>query len=79
MNRTLNLPAGFQISVFAAGVKQARFMAWSPEGDLVLSQEGTPGEVVILPDHNQDGRADKTIVFANKLRNPHGLAFRDGY
>jgi glucose/arabinose dehydrogenase len=79
VDRTLNLPAGFQISVFAAGVKQARFMAWSPEGELVLSQEGTPGEVVILPDHNQDGRADQAIVFASKLRNPHGLAFRDGH
>jgi glucose/arabinose dehydrogenase len=79
VDRTLNLPAGFQISVFAAGVKQARFMAWSPTGELVLSLEGTPGEVVILPDHNQDGRADQTIVFARNLRNPHGLAFRDGY
>lgn len=78
--RSLTLPSGFGIAVFAAGMGRARFMAWSPEGDLVISELGqADGKVSILPDRNRDGTADERIVFARGMRNPHGLAFREGY
>ena len=78
--RTLMVPSGLQIAVFAAGMNKARFMAWSPEGDLAIS-DMLPGEgkVVIWPDRDRNGVADEQIVFAQGLRNPHGLAFHDGY
>ncbi len=53
-------------------------MIWSPEGAMVLSDQGG-GRVFILPDQNRDGVADEQIIFAQGLRRPHGLAFRDGY
>ncbi len=78
--RTLTLPEGFQIDIFAAGLGRARFMAWSPEGALVISEQGTTdGKVSVLTDPDKDGTADQRTVFAQGLRNPHGLAFRDGY
>jgi glucose/arabinose dehydrogenase len=78
--RTITLPAGFQISVYAAGLGQARLMIWSPEGALVVSEEGTTnGRVSILTDRDGNGIADERVTFAQGLRNPHGLAFRDGY
>ncbi len=78
--RTLLVPSGLQIAVFAAGMGKARLMAWSPENDLVISEmlPGT-GKVIIWPDRDRDGVADEQIVFAQGLRNPHGLAFHDGY
>ncbi len=78
--RTITLPAGFQISVYAAGLGQARLMIWSPEGALVISEQGTTnGRVSILNDRDGNSTAEERITFAQGLRNPHGLAFRDGY
>ena len=78
--RTLALPEGFQIAVYAAGMGKARFMAWSPEGALVISEMlPSDGRVLIWPDRDRDGVAEERVVFAQGLRNPHGLAVRDGY
>lgn len=78
--RMLALPAGFQIAVYAAGMTKARFMAWSPEGALVVSEmQPSAGRVLIWPDTDRDGTVEGPIVFAQNLRNPHGLAFRDGH
>lgn len=70
------LPAGFFIDIFAADLKNPRVMTFDPSGNLIVSipQEG---KVVVLPDQDQDGRADKTVVLADKLDRPHGLAFKD--
>ncbi|MFN8540652.1 MAG: sorbosone dehydrogenase family protein [Thermomicrobiales bacterium] len=77
---TLTLPSGFQIAVFAAGMSKTRFLAWSPEGDLVASDmASSDGKVYILPDRNHDGTADDRVIFARGLENPHGLAFHDGF
>jgi glucose/arabinose dehydrogenase len=55
-------------------------MIWSPEGYLVISELGTTtGRVSILIDRDHNGTADDRVTFAQGLRNPHGLAFRDGY
>jgi glucose/arabinose dehydrogenase len=34
------------------------------------------GKIVALPDRNNDGKADATITVADRLNQPHGLAFR---
>ena len=80
VERTLTLPGGFEIDVFAAGMARARFMAWSPEGDLLISETvQTNGKVYVLPDRDRDGVADDRVVFAQGLRSPHGLAFYQHY
>ncbi len=73
----LTLPKGFRISVFADGLDGVRMMALSPKGDLTVTQSRS-GRVLILPDQNQDGKADRVLVFAKDLDRPHGLAWRDG-
>lgn len=77
--RTLNLPVGFQIGVFQGGLGNARLLTWSPEGALVVSEQGSKGRVTIVTDTNGDGVADRRVVFAEGLNNPHGLAFHDSY
>ena len=74
---SLQLPQGFQIGVFAQNLTGARFMTIGPDGDLYASLM-SGGQIVRLPDRNGDGQADETIVVASGLRQPHGLAFRDG-
>lgn len=74
---TLNMPAGFKASVFAAGLSRPRFMAFSPDGVLHVS-EINDGQIVALPDRDGDGVADRRIVVLDNLRTPHGLAFYRG-
>ncbi|MBI3979558.1 MAG: sorbosone dehydrogenase family protein [Chloroflexi bacterium] len=76
--RQLELPAGLNVGVFAAGLTSARFLAVSPRGDLFVSLSQR-GSVVALPDRNADGVADEAVTFAAGLSQPHGLAFRDGW
>ncbi len=74
----INLPPGFSISVFAAGLHAPRMMAFAPNGDLFVANMGA-GQVVVLPDANHSGVADSVSVFADSLDNPHSLAFHNGY
>ncbi len=75
---TLTLPAGFKANVFAAGLSGSRFMAIGPGGTIFVTGM-TGGQVYALPDRNGDGIADEIQVWADGLRQPHGLAFHDDY
>jgi glucose/arabinose dehydrogenase len=76
--RTLTLPAGFQASVFAAGLVSPRFMAIGPE-DTIFVTGMESGQIYTLPDRNGDGVADEVQVWAEGLKQPHGIAFHEGY
>lgn len=75
--RSINLPPGFKISVFAAGMGRARLMASSDEGVIFVS-EIDRGRVLAFPDRDHDGVADETIVLAEDLDGPHGIELKDG-
>jgi len=68
----VQLPPGFGISVYAEGLGKARFMAYSPEGVLHVTDQ-TGGRVLALPDADQNGIADETQVVLEGLRLPHGV------
>jgi glucose/arabinose dehydrogenase len=70
-------PAGFRINLFAGDLGQTRFMAFDPRGRLMVC-DMRGGRVLTLPDENRDGRADRTIVFADGLDLPHSIAWREG-
>jgi glucose/arabinose dehydrogenase len=74
----LTVPAGFTVSVFASGVTGGRLMAVSPDGVLFVARQSA-GDVVALPDRNQDGKADGIEVVAGGLTRPHSVAFSNGY
>lgn len=76
--QSLRVPAGFQVTGFAEGFKRPRFMAVAPNGDVFLSDTAT-GTVYVLPDADKDGRADRKVVYAQGLNEPHGLAFRGDF
>ncbi len=76
-DRFLNVPEGFAVSVFAAGLDSPRFMAFDSQGRLFVSLP-SEGQVIVLPDDDKDGVADRHVVFAKGLKRPHGLAFVGG-
>jgi len=79
--RTLAVPAGFSVSLFAEHLQFARFMALAPNGDVFLSEpvSRTAGKVTVLRDTDRDGVADVHETFATNLNRPFGLAFWKNY
>jgi len=73
----IKLPAGFEISVYASHVPEARSMAVAPGGTLFLGTRGA-GTVYALPDRDRDNRADAVLTIARRLNMPNGVAVRDG-
>lgn len=76
--QTLTVPDGFTVNEYAQGFKRPRFMAVAPGGDVFLSDTGA-GTVYVLPDADGNGTADRKLVFARGLNQPHGLAFHGGF
>lgn len=73
----IELPAGFQIDIYADKVKNARSMDLSPNGTLFVGTRGE-GKVYAVRDTNGDYRADQVYTLAEDLQMPNGVAFRDG-
>ena len=74
-NPPLNVPAGFQVTVFAPDVPGVRYLALGP-GGVVYASRPNAGVIVRLPDANHDGVADSVVVVASGLNRPFGIAFR---
>jgi len=69
--RSLRLPPGFSIAVYAR-IRQARFMAVAPNGDLLVTQPSA-GRIVLV--RNKGQGPPQQLQFASGLRHPQGLAF----
>jgi glucose/arabinose dehydrogenase len=77
-SHTLNLPQGWRVQLFAAGLGGPRLLAFDEQGVLHASLT-RGGAVVALPDRDGDGVADGVVIVREGLERPHGLAFRDGW
>ncbi|QYJ80490.1 PQQ-dependent sugar dehydrogenase [Shewanella acanthi] len=73
----LTVAEGFEVSLFADDVENARQLAVSDSG-IVFAGSIKAGNVYALIDSNKDGVADKKIVIASNLQLPSGVAFKDG-
>jgi len=82
------VPKGFQVSVFADNLSDARWMAVAPNGDIFLAEPPGDykarggGKITVLRDANNDGKADQRFTYLPATAGfsyPHGLAFQAGY
>ena len=73
----LIVPAGFQVSVFAEKVENAREMALGPQGTVFVGSR-TAGKVHAVVDRDGDHKADRVVVIASGLDQPNGVAMRNG-
>ncbi|RCW65230.1 YbhB/YbcL family Raf kinase inhibitor-like protein [Pseudorhodoferax soli] len=76
--QALRAPPGFAVSVFAAGLKNARILAVAPDGTVYLSRRDQ-GDVVMLRDADGDGQADGPGVIVANRAGAHGLAIHAGH
>ncbi|ACK71634.1 NHL repeat containing protein [Gloeothece citriformis PCC 7424] len=80
-NPTLKVPPGFGVNIFAENLDQPRWLALTPDGD-VLVTETRQNRIRLLKDTNQDGVVDEYKTFAtaeNGLEIPFGMDFAKGY
>lgn len=73
----IQLLTGFKISLFSQEVPGARSMTLSPGGVLFVGTR-KEGKVYALTDRNGDGKADQVYILAQGLKQPNGVAFRQG-
>ncbi len=71
----LTAPPGFHVSYVSKHVPGARFMAFAPNGDLIVAETQSGNLVVIHPGMSPDDQPD---VFDVAISLPHGAAFFGG-
>ena len=83
----LTIPPGFCAHHFGT-VPETRQVRFSPGGDLFVASPSAPttggasggmGKVLVLPDDDHDGVADKSIVFLPDMPQTQGMTFAQGY
>jgi glucose/arabinose dehydrogenase len=68
------VPQGFEVAEFVADLQNPRVIVTAPNGDLFVS-ESKAHRVRILRDADNDGKPEVNEVFAEKLKQPFGIAF----
>jgi glucose/arabinose dehydrogenase len=71
----IELPPGFEIEIYADGIKNARSLAMSRAGVLFVGTR-SEGKVYALVDRDGDYRADEVFVIAQDLNMPNGVAVK---
>ncbi len=67
-------PEGFKAERFAAGLRDPRFVAVAPNGDVFVS-ESRSNRIVVLRDTKGTGQADVKEYFTENLSLPFSMAF----
>src|SRR5580765_5936302 len=71
------VPPGFQVTVFADSVENAREMALGPQGTVFVGSMRA-GKVHAVIDRDGDHKADRVVVIASGLDQPNGVAVHNG-
>jgi glucose/arabinose dehydrogenase len=66
------VPEGFTVSLFVENLPNPRRIEVLPDGSVLVVQQQT-GQVILLRDTNDDGKADQGGVFASGFNNPFGI------
>jgi glucose/arabinose dehydrogenase len=76
---TIRVPAGLTIALYAGDVPGARSLTLSPSGIVYVgTRDRGDGSVYAVVDEDRDGAADRVLTIARGLRQPNGVAWRDG-
>lgn len=79
VNELLSVPAGFAIELWAEGIPNARFLRFTPAGDLLVSTPRSGRVLLLERDRDGDGWPDGQQVLLDGLDRPHGLDLYDGW
>lgn len=70
----LTLSSDYTLGIFAEDLGNVRDLEFTTDGTLIASITSS-GEIIVLPDKNNDNRADSAKRILTGLNNPHGVAF----
>ena len=77
VEQNYRLPEGFQIQLYANNLPKARFLRFTPAGDLLVSRPHKGDIVLLRRDLNNDGQPDAVETLIEGLQRPLGLDFHD--
>ena len=69
---------GFQVSLFAKGFREPRYLAVAPNGDVFLA-DTSGGRVYVLHDPGNGAASGARTTFADGLNEPFGIAFHGNF
>ena len=75
--KRITLPDGFNIEIYSDKIQNARSLAVGDDGTVYVGSRGS-GKIYALPDYDKNGKPDATIVIAQDLIMPIGVAFFNG-
>lgn len=78
VSERLQVPEGFAVRLFAEGLEKPRLMTIGPDNMLYVADQDA-GQVVRLPDANNDGVADEVQLIADGLSGAHSVEWFDGW
>ena len=71
----LQVPDGFRIEEYAAGLRDPRVLLTAPNGDIFVT-ESRANQIKVMRDKDGDGKPDTTQIFSEaQLNKPFGIAF----
>ncbi len=73
----IKLPPGFSIDLYATGIPHAREMVLGAKGTLFVGTRDY-NKVYAIVDRDHDQKADQVLTIAEGLKDPSGVAFRNG-
>ncbi|MBC8098314.1 MAG: sorbosone dehydrogenase family protein [Armatimonadetes bacterium] len=76
MVANLEVPAGFEVTIFAEGLENPRMMVLGADGTVYITRR-INGDVVALRDADGDGVSDGTVVVASNLPLVHGITIQE--
>ncbi|KUJ83518.1 oxidoreductase [Microbulbifer sp. ZGT114] len=79
VKRQLSAADGFGVTLFADDVPNARWLAITRNGDVLVSQPKRGQVSLLQADADQDGRTDGQRVLIDGLRRPHGLFLHEDW
>src|SRR5262245_49530428 len=79
VGQRVKVPEGFHVNLYATGIENARILAFTRGGDLLVSAPRQGKVFLVLRDADADGVADGQRVLLDTLYQPHGLALHDGW
>jgi glucose/arabinose dehydrogenase len=74
----IQLPPGFQISVYARGLNTPRFITIGPNGVLLVANRGSNSVVALIPGASPI-QAAKSLTLVSNLHDPTSLHMHGGY
>ena len=68
------VPAGFKVEQYAAGLDNPRIIYTAPNGDFFVAETGA-GDIRVFRGITSKAKPEQTAVFASDLKGPFGIAF----